>query len=76
MHDWALGSDGIVSMGVYSDGSYGIDEGLIYSYPVRCSNGDWQIEQGIDINDFSREKMDATATELAEERDAVAHLLP
>lgn len=76
MRDWALGSDGIVSMGVYSDGSYDIDEGLIYSYPVRCSNGDWQIETGIEINDFSREKMDATATELAEERDAVAHLLP
>jgi malate dehydrogenase len=75
MHDWALGSDGIVSMGVYSDGSYGIDEGLIYSFPVRCSNGDWQIEQGVEINDFSRQKMDETATELAEERDAVAHLL-
>ena len=76
MHDWALGSDSVVSMGVYSDGSYGIDEGLIYSYPVRCADGDWQIEQGIEINEFSREKMDATGTELAEERDAVAHLLP
>jgi malate dehydrogenase len=76
MHDWALGSDVIVSMGVYSDGSYGIDEGLIYSYPVRCSGGDWEIVQGIEINDFSREKMDATGAELAEERDAVAHLLP
>ena len=63
-------------MGVYSDGSYDIDEGLIYSYPVRCSGGDWQIEQGVEINDFSREKMDATAQELREERDAVAHLLP
>jgi malate dehydrogenase len=76
MHDWALGSDVIVSMGVYSDGSYGIDEGLIYSYPVRCSGGDWEIVQGIEINDFSREKMDVTGAELAEERDAVAHLLP
>ena len=76
MHDWALGSDVIVSMGVYSDGSYAIDSGLIYSYPVRCSGGDWQIEQGVEINDFSREKMDATAQELGEERDAVAHLLP
>ena len=75
MHDWALGADAIVSMGVYSDGSYGIDEGLIYSYPVRCSGGDWEIVQGIEINDFSREKMDATGAELAEERDAVAHLL-
>jgi malate dehydrogenase len=76
MHDWALGSDGIVSMGVYSDGSYGIAEGLIYSFPVRCSGGDWGIVQGIDIGEFSQEKMTATETELAEERDAVAHLLP
>jgi malate dehydrogenase len=76
MHDWALGSDGVVSMGVYADGSYGVEEGLIYSYPVRCANGDWEIVQGIEVNDFSREKMDATGAELAEERDAVAHLLP
>jgi malate dehydrogenase len=76
MHDWALGSDGIISMGIYSDGSYGIDEGLIYSYPVTCSGGDWKIETGIEINEFSREKMDATGAELGEERDAVAHLLP
>ena len=66
----------MLSMGVYSDGSYGVEAGLIYSYPVRCANGDWQIIQNIEINDFSREKMDATGTELAEERDAVAHLLP
>ena len=76
MRDWALGAEGRLSMGVYSDGSYGIDEGLIYSFPVTCSGGDWQIEQGLDINDFSREKMTATETELKEERDAVAHLLP
>ncbi len=76
MHDWALGSDGIVSMGVYSDGSYGVAEGLIYSFPVTCSGGDWKIVQGLDINDFSRGKMQATETELTEERDAVAHLLP
>ena len=76
MHDWALGSDAIVSMGVYSDGSYDVDAGLIYSYPVRCAGGDWEIVQGVEVNAFSREKMDATATELAEERDAVAHLLP
>lgn len=75
MHDWALGSSGQVSMGVYSDGSYGIQKGLIYSYPVTCANGDWQIEQGRDINDFSAEKMAATEAELVEERDAVAHLL-
>ncbi|MGI9326086.1 MAG: malate dehydrogenase [Pseudomonadales bacterium] len=76
MHDWALGSDGVVSMGVYSDGSYDIAKGLIYSFPVTCSGGDWQIVQGRDVNDFSRGKMTATETELAEERDAVAHLLP
>lgn len=76
MHDWALGSDALVSMGVYSDGSYGIAEGLIYSFPVTCSGGDWQIVQSVEVNDFSREKMAATETELAEERDAVAHLLP
>jgi len=76
IHDWALGSDGVVSMGVYSDGSYGIAEGLIYSFPVTCKNGDWQIVQGLEINDFSRGKMRATEAELVEERDAVAHLLP
>jgi malate dehydrogenase len=76
MHDWALGSQGIVSMSVYSDGSYGIQKGLIYSFPVTCSGGDWQIVQGRKIGDFSRSKMSATEAELVEERDAVAHLLP
>ena len=76
MRDWALGSDTVLSMGVYSDGSYGVAEGLIYSFPVTCSNGDWGIVQGLEINAFSQEKMDATETELTEERDAVAHLLP
>ncbi|MBT5330494.1 MAG: malate dehydrogenase [Porticoccaceae bacterium] len=77
MRDWALGSaeGDWVSMGVYSDGSYGIEEGLIYSFPVTCNDGQWSIVQGLDINDFSREKMTATETELKEERDAVAHLL-
>jgi|TARA_B110000483_G_scaffold216665_1_gene268427 malate dehydrogenase len=77
MRDWALGTaeDDWVSMGVYSDGSYGITEGLIYSFPVTCKDSDWSIVQGLDINDFSREKMQATETELIEERDAVAHLL-
>lgn len=78
MRDWALGSasNDWVSMGVYSDGSYGIAEGLIYSFPCVCKNGDWEIVQGLDISNFSQEKMKATETELAEERDAVAHLLP
>ena len=77
MRDWALGSaeGDIVSMGIYSDGSYGIEEGLIYSFPCVCKNGDWEIVQGYEINDFSRAKMEATEQELREERDAVAHLL-
>ena len=77
MRDWALGSDGeVVSMAVYSDGSYGIAEGLIYSFPCTCACGDWAIVQGLAINDFSRGKMNDTETELAEERDAVRDLLP
>jgi malate dehydrogenase len=78
MRDWALGTKGDdwVSMGVYSDGSYGIDEGLIYSFPCRCKDGDWSIVTGLEINDFSRERMLRTEAELKEERDAVAHLLP
>ena len=77
IRSWALGTEGDdwVSMGVYSDGSYGIAEGLIYSFPCRCCNGDWVIVQDADINDFSRAKMQATEQELIEERDAVAHLL-
>lgn len=77
MRSWALGTEGDdwVSMGVYSDGSYGIAEGLIYSFPCRCNNGDWEIVDGLDIGDFSEAKMRATETELKEERDAVAHLL-
>jgi malate dehydrogenase len=76
MRDWALGTQGeTVSMGVYSDGSYGITKGLIYSFPCTCENGDWAIVQGLSMNGFSQEKMSATETELVEERDAVAHLL-
>lgn len=78
MRSWALGTEGDdwVSMGVYSDGSYGIAEGLIYSFPCRCANGDWEIVQGVYVNEFSQSKMTATEQELAEERDAVQHLLP
>ena len=77
MRDWALGSNGdIVSMGVYSDGSYGITEGLIYSFPCTCTEGDWAIVQGQEISEFSRLKMTETETELTEERDAVSALLP
>ena len=74
--DWVSGADDVVSMGVYSDGSYGIETGLIYSFPVRCADGDWQVIDGLDISDFSRQKMRAHEAELQEERDAVAHLLP
>jgi malate dehydrogenase len=78
MRSWALGTtDGDwVSMGIYSDGSYGIQEGLIYSYPCTCANGDWTIVQGLEINEFSQGRMKATEQELTEERDAVSHLLP
>ena len=77
IRSWALGTDGDdwVSMGVPSDGSYGIAPGIIYSYPCRCKNGDYEIVQGLDIDAFSREKMDATERELREERAAVEHLL-
>tara|TARA_B110000503_G_scaffold53171_1_gene85491 strand:+ start:15854 stop:16750 length:897 start_codon:yes stop_codon:yes gene_type:complete len=78
MRSWAMGTAAgdWVSMGVYSDGSYGIAEGLIYSFPCVCIDGDWEIVQGLEINNFSRAKMTATEQELTEERDAVQHLLP
>ena len=78
MRTWVTGTTegDWTSMGVHSDGSYGIQKGLVYSFPCICKNGDWEIVQGLEINDFSRSKMAATEQELAEERDAVAHLLP
>jgi malate dehydrogenase len=77
MHDWALGSaDGDwVSMAVPADGSYDVAEGVIYSYPVRCKEGDYEIVEGLDINDFSRERMQASETELRDERAAIEELL-
>jgi malate dehydrogenase len=74
MRDWVLGTpDGDwVSMSVYSDGSYDVPEGLISSFPATCSKGEWSIVQGLDIDDFSRQRIDASTGELAEERDAVA----
>jgi malate dehydrogenase len=75
VHDWVNGTDGAwVSMSVPSDGSYDVPEGLISSFPVTCSNGEYEIVQGIEIGDFSREKIDATANELADERKAVTEL--
>ncbi len=76
IRDWTLGTpDGDwVSMSVPSDGSYGVPEGIISSFPCTCANGEYSIVQGLDIGDFSREKIDATAAELVEERDAVSEL--
>ncbi|KAK4801271.1 hypothetical protein SAY86_021758 [Trapa natans] len=70
MRDWILGTpEGTwVSMGVCSDGSYGIEPGLLYSFPVTCRKGQWSIVQGLNIDEFSRARMDATARELAEEK--------
>ena len=61
-------------MAVRSDGSYGVQEGLISSFPVTTSNGDWSVVQGLEIDDFSRERIDATVAELAEEKQAVTEL--
>ena len=78
MRSWALGTaEGEwVSMGIPSDGSYGIEPGVIYGYPVTCKGGKYEIVQGLEINDFSRAKMDATDKELREERAAVEDLFP
>jgi malate dehydrogenase len=77
VRDWVLGTpDGDwVSMAVPSDGSYGIPAGVIYGYPVTCKNGEYQIVQGLSINEFSRTRMDATLKELLEERDGVKDLI-
>jgi malate dehydrogenase len=77
IRSWALGTpaDDWVSMAVPSDGSYGIDPGIIYSFPCVCTNGDYRIVDGLEINDFSRERMDATDAELRDERAAVESLL-
>ncbi len=77
MRSWALGTadDDWVSMGIPSDGSYGIDPGVFYSYPCVCRDGGYEIVQGLEINDFSRSKMAATEQELREERAAIEELL-
>ncbi|MDH3620941.1 MAG: malate dehydrogenase [Gammaproteobacteria bacterium] len=77
MHDWALGTPGDdwVSMAIPADGSYGVEPGIMYSYPVRCSGGDYAIVQGLEIDSFSRERMDQTEAELREERAAIEELL-
>ena len=77
MHDWALGTpdDDWVSMAIPADGSYGIEPGIVYSYPVRCSGGSYEIVQDLAISDFSRERMESTEVELREERAAIEELL-
>ncbi|MCM5569092.1 malate dehydrogenase [Burkholderiaceae bacterium FT117] len=76
MRDWALGTNGRwVTMGIPSDGSYGIPEDVMYGFPVTCANGEYKMVEGLEIDEFSRSRMDATLAELFEERDGVAHLL-
>ena len=77
MRDWVCGTrDGDwVSMGVPSDGSYGIPEGVLYGYPVTCKGGRYEVVKGLETSDFARKRMDATLKELHEERDGVKHLL-
>lgn len=77
MRSWALGTgEDWVSMAIPSDGSYGVATGIIYSFPVRCNYGRYEIIQGLELNEFSRERMKATEKELLEEMAAVEHLLP
>ena len=77
MNNWELGTSkgDWVSMAVPSDGSYGVSEGIIYSFPVTCSNGKYEIVQGLEIDTFSREAMHASESELIEEKEAIKHLL-
>jgi malate dehydrogenase len=75
IHDWVNGSKGIVSMGIPADGSYGVEEGIMFSYPVTCKNGQYEIVQDLEIDEFSRDRMKQTEDELRSEREAVASLL-
>lgn len=77
MRDWALGTtkDDWVSMAIPSDGSYGIEKGIMYSFPVTCKNGNIKVVQGLEISEFSRERMQLTEQELIEEKEAVTELL-
>ncbi len=76
VRDWVLGTGGKwVTMGIPSSGQYGIPEDVIYGYPVTCANGEYTVVEGLEIDDFSRERMDLTLAELEEERAAIGHLL-
>ncbi len=74
VRDWALGTDGLRSMAVHSSGQYGVEEGLVSSFPVRCSGGNYEIIEGLEVGDFAQSKLDITVNELKEERDAVKGL--
>lgn len=77
VRDWAMGSDDYVSMGIVSQGEYGMESGLVYSYPMKCTGaGEAEVITGLECNEFSMQKMRETEAELREERDAVRHLLP
>ena len=76
MHDWMLGTNGKwVTMGIPSDGAYGIPEDVMFGYPVTCANGEYSLVKGLEIDEFSRSRIDITLKELLEERDGVKHLL-
>jgi malate dehydrogenase len=76
VHDWVMGTPegDWVSMGIPSDGSYGVDEGVIFGFPVTCSGGSYEIVQGLDVNDFSKSRLDVTVNELQDERETVKQL--
>jgi malate dehydrogenase len=74
VRDWVLGADGLRSMAVRSSGQYGVEEGLMSSFPVRCSGGNYEVVEGLEIGEFARSKLNVTINELKEERDAVKEL--
>ena len=76
VRDWVNGTEegDWVSMAVYSEGQYGVEEGIIFSYPVLCRSGEYKIIEGLDLNDFSRKKLKETEIELIEEREAVENI--
>ena len=78
VHDWVLGTPegDWVSMGVPADGSYGVEEGIVAGFPCSCSGGEWSIVEGVEVPEFSRARIDASAAELREERDAVSQARP
>jgi malate dehydrogenase len=74
VRDWVQGADGLRSMAVPSDGSYGVDEGLVSSFPVRLRGGAYEIAEGLEVGDFARERIDRTVAELRDERETVRGL--